>query len=97
MKKSICPWDGTTALANAASLFQSQLCLTENSPSSTDTVQTLKPGYNLLSSKQLNIKNDNKMIMAGITNIIRENIPSETEDIILMTNTVIPYYNFVSR
>lgn len=34
--------------------------------------------------------------MAGITNIIIENTPSEIEDIILNANTVIPYFNFVS-
>lgn len=34
--------------------------------------------------------------MAGITNIITENKTSEIEDIILMANTVIPYFNFVS-
>ena len=36
------------------------------------------------------------MMMADTTNIIIENTPSETEDIILKANTVIPYFNFAS-
>ena len=86
----------TIALVDAAALFQIESCLSMKILFLLLTLGKLTSGYNLLSSKQLNIKNDNKMMMADTTNIIIENTSSEIEDIILKANTVILYFNFVS-
>lgn len=63
----------------------------DNPLSSKDTGKRLKPDYNLLPSNVLNLKDDKKMIMTKITNIIIENPPSEIENITPKANTLIPY------